>query len=146
MLIAHPPCTYLTRAGSNWLFNKDHTIRDYRRLAAGCDGRELFMAFLNASVPRICVENPTPMKFWQLPEPTQAIEPYMFGEPWRKRTLLWLKNLPKLEPTDIVEPTGLWCGVTHSKTKKWILNTNKSGKVRSKTFAGIAEAMAEQWG
>lgn len=148
LLIAHPPCTYLTAAGAIRLYNKDHTIRDYYRMANGCLARELFMTFYNARCDRICIENPVPMKVWQLPAPTQTIEPYMFGEPWRKRTLLWLKNLPALIPTSEVQPLGLWVGAASKRKRKdgYILTSIRDSKRRSKTFRGIAEAMAEQWG
>lgn len=145
--MAHPPCTYLTAAGAIRLFKKDHTISDYRRMAKGCEARELFMTFYNARCERKCIENPVPMKIWQLPEPTQIIEPYMFGEPWKKRTLLWLINLPALVPTEVVEPKGLWVGSSSKrKTTKYELKSIRDSKKRSKTFPGIARAMAEQWG
>lgn len=148
MIIAHPPCTYLTTASAMRLYNKDHTIKDFDRLAKGCRGRELFMTFYNANCKRVCIENPRPMKIWQLPEHTQVIEPFMFGEPWRKRTQLWLKNLPELKPTEYVEPVGLWVGATsiQKKGSKYVLTSIRDSKTRSKTFKGIAEAMAEQWG
>lgn len=146
LLIAHPPCTYLTSAGAVRLYNRDHTIKSLDRFEKGMVARALFMTFLGADVPRIAVENPTPMKVWGLPPYTQIVEPYQFGEPWRKRTCLWLRGLPPLRPTKIVEPRGLWVGTTSNRNTGYELRTHRDQKSRSKTFPGIARAMAEQWG
>lgn len=139
LIIAHPPCTYLTSAGAMRLYNKDHTIADTDRLIKGVHAKDFFMKLYNADCPRIAIENPTPMKIFNLPKFTQMVEPYMFGDPWHKRTCLWLKGLPKLAPTNQVEPDGYW-----------VWNNSKGGhrnqKMRSKTSRGLAEAMAEQWG
>ena len=139
LIIAHPPCTYLTSASASRLFNPDHSIKDYERYAKGLTAAEFFMKILNADSPRIAIENPTPLKCFDLPAYTQMIEPYQFGEPWHKRTCLWLKGLPPLEPTNVVEPTGFWVG-----------NNSNGGfrdpKMRSKTFSGVAQAMVDQWG
>lgn len=92
------------------------------------------MKFYNADIEHICVENPVPSKIYALPKYTQIIQPYEFGEILSKRTCLWLKNLPKLVPTNVVKPINS-------------LNiVKRSAKERSKTFPGIAIAMAEQWG
>ena len=139
LIVAHPPCTYLTSAGAMRLFNKDHTIADEDRFSKGIAAAEFFKMLYNAHCDRIAIENPTPMKVFGLPRYSQIIEPYMFGEPWRKRTCLWLKGLPKLRPTDVVEPSGYWVGNNS-------LGGFRDQKVRSKTFHGIAEAMAAQWG
>ena len=147
LLIAHPPCTYLTAASSVRLFEKDHSIRDFDRLEKGCAGRRLFYTFWNAKCQRIAIENPVPLKLWKLPAWSQIIDPYEFGDPWRKRTCLWLKGLPELKLTHVVEPEGLWVGSSSKqKTSKYHLKSNRDSKTRSKTFPGIAEAMAEQWG
>lgn len=146
LLIAHPPCTYLTSAGATRLFNADHTIKDAARFDKGLQARRLFMTFLEADIPRIAVENPTPCRCFDLPPYTQIIEPYMFGEPWRKRTCLWLKGIPQLRPTEMVEPRGLWVGATSARDSRYKLNSHRDAKTRSKTFPGIAAAMAEQWG
>ena len=139
MIIAHPPCTYLTSASASRLFNADHTLKDFERYKRGAAAAIFFMTIFETDCPRIAVENPTPLKCFGLPKYTQMIEPYQFGDPWHKRTCLWLKGLPRLEPTDIVEPTGFWVG-----------NNSNGGfrnqKVRSRSFDGIARAMAEQWG
>lgn len=146
LLIAHPPCTYLTTAGSVWLFDHQHRIRDFGRLKKGCDAREFFMDCLNAKAERKAIENPVPMKIWNLPPYTQIIEPYMFGDPWRKKTCLWLYNLPELRPTEIVTPTGLWVQTKAQRESDYENIGKKDSKMRSKTFPGIARAMAEQWG
>ncbi|MBR1565872.1 MAG: DNA cytosine methyltransferase [Oscillospiraceae bacterium] len=153
LIIAHPPCTYLTASSAIRLFNPDHTIKDATREEKGWKARSFFFEFLNADCPRICIENPAPLKHFHLPEYSQIIEPYMFGDPWKKRTCLWLKGLPPLVPTDIVEPKGLWVGSTSGRNKgagrvksTYTLHSKRDPKIRSKTFPGIARAMAEQWG
>lgn len=153
LLIAHPPCTYLSSRGAVRLFNADHTVKDLARERKGWDAKEFFLALLRCGVERIAVENPTPLRYFGLPRYDQIIEPYMFGDPWRKRTCLWLRGLPPLRPTNTVEPKGLWVGSTSSRreavrkvSSKYTLNSNRNSKVRAKTFPGIAAAMAEQWG
>lgn len=143
LMIAHPPCTYLTNAGAVHYYGmkaREKGIQE--RYEKGIEARQLFLNLLNADIPKICVENPQPLKMFSLPEHTQIIQPFEFGHPFRKRTLLWLRNLPPLKPTQIVEE--------RQSTKiagNWF---NKGGKERqknrSKTFEGIAKAMAEQWG
>lgn len=147
MLICHPPCTYLTASSAIRLFDGDHNIIDFERLEKGIQARRLFMLFMNAECEKICIENPVPLKIWNLPAYTQIIEPYMFGEPYRKKTCLWLKRLPRLIPTDIVEPKGLWVGsMSKRKMSNYELMSWRDPKKRAKTFPGIAKAMAEQWG
>ena len=146
LIIAHPPCTYLTAASAVRLFEKDHSIRDFDRLEKGCEARRLFMMFLNAKAQRVCVENPVPLKLWKLPQWTQIIEPYQFGEPWKKRTCLWLRGLPELRPTEQVEAKGLWVDSSSRRATHYQLKSNRDSKTRARTFAGIARAMAEQWG
>lgn len=153
LLIAHPPCTYLTNASAVCLFNKDHTIKDAEREAKGWKAKKIFLEFLNCEIPKKAVENPVPLRYFGLPEYSQIVEPFWFGDPWRKRTCLWLKGLPKLEPTDMVKPLGLWVGSTSkrrgdaSRIKNgYVLNSKRDSKIRAKTFPGIARAMAKQWG
>lgn len=147
LLIAFPPCTYLTSASSVRLFTHSGSIKDYGRFEKGKEAAEFFMAFLNADCEKVSVENPTPMKVFKLPRYSQMIEPYEFGHPYRKRTCLWLKGLPKLQPTEIVEPTGYWVGgATREKRNNELWHGFRDPKIRSKTFPGIAKAMAEQWG
>lgn len=139
LMIAHPPCTYLSNAGARWLYPKGELNQE--RFAKGQAAKEFFMSLYNAPIERICIENPTPSKIFGLPEHTQAIQPFQYGEPYKKRTLLWLRGLEPLEPTNIVNAA--------ESTKiagNWF---NKGGKERqknrSKTFKGIADAMANQW-
>ena len=150
LIIAHPPCTYLTSAGAVHVFNADHTVKDKTRYALGESAAIFFRRFLDANCKRVAVENPTPMRCFGLPNYSQIIEPYMFGDPWRKRTCLWLKNLPPLIMTESpVEPKGLWVGATSKRNREkrgYILNPYRDAKKRAKTFPGIARAMAEQWG
>lgn len=148
MLIAHPPCTYLSNAGARHLW-KNHVL-NRERYEKGLKGKAFFMEFLNADCERICVENPVPSKIYNLPRYTQTIQPYEFGHPYSKRTCLWLKNLPKLVPTETVEPIGTFCpSGSYSKkhdSKHRGVFTKDRAKNRSKTFPGIAQAMAQQWG
>lgn len=145
LLIAHPPCTYLTSCSAVCLFNADHTVKDLARERKGWEAKEFFLALLRCGVERIAVENPTPLRYFGLPRYDQIIEPYMFGDPWRKRTCLWLRGLPPLRPTNTVEPKGLWVG-SGKVSSKYTLQSNRNSKIRAKTFHGIAAAMAAQWG
>lgn len=142
LIIAHPPCTYLSNAGARFLYPKGELNEE--RLQKGLKAKEFFMKLWNADCPRIAVENPIPSKVYGLPEYSQTIQPYEFGHPYSKKTCLWLKGLPKLQPTEIVPESE------RESTKiagNWF---NKGGKDRqknrAKTFPGIAKAMAEQWG
>lgn len=148
LLIAHPPCTFLSKAGGNRLrVNGEIQSERYEK---GLEAAEFFCSFLNADVPRIAVENPVPLKIFGLPPYSQIIHPWMFGDEYLKMTCLWLKNLPPLFATDIVVPIGKWVASTdHRKSKKddaWAKSGKRSQKNRSKTFPGIAKAMSEQWG
>lgn len=151
LVIAHPPCTYLTAASAVRLFNRDHTVKDFDRLIAGWEAKDFFLKFLNAPVSMVCVENPCPLRVFCLPSYSQIIEPYMFGDPWKKRTCLWLRGLPELVPTNLVEPLGLWVGSTSGRSgtgrvkSDYTLASHRDQKMRSKTFPGIAAAMASQW-
>ena len=148
LLIAHPPCTYLSKAGGNRLRINGEIQK--KRYDQGTAAAEFFLKFLNADVPRIAVENPIPLKIFGLPPYSQIIQPYMFGDEWLKTTCLWLRKLPPLFATDIVVPTGKWVETTsHARALgfgEWANKGRKSAKERSKTFPGIAAAMAEQWG
>lgn len=146
LMIAHPPCTYLSNAGARWLYPKGELNQErYRR---GVEAKAFFDRLLGADIPRICVENPKPSRIYELPAPSQVVQPYQFGDPYSKRTLLWLKGLPPLEPTKVVEIEGYWAGSYTSRhkgnKKKRVLG--KTAKERSRTFQGIADAMAAQWG
>lgn len=140
MIIAHPPCTYLSNAGARFLYPKGKLNKD--RLNKGLNAKILFLALLNANCKKIVVENPIPSTVYGLPRYTQIIQPWMFGHPVSKRTCLWIKGLPELRPTKIVQ-----CKESTKLAGNWF---NKGGKDRqknrAKTFQGIADAMAEQWG
>lgn len=148
MLIAFPPCTYLSNAGACHLFRGGQLNEE--RYKKGLDAKAFFMQFYNADCPRICIENPTPSRIYELPEKSQVIQPYQFGHPFTKRTQLWLKGLPILAATKIVEPERTWLpSGSYRKTKsdkhRGMFTTDRA-RNRSKTFEGVAEAMAEQWG
>lgn len=148
LLIGHPPCTYLSNAGARHLW-KHHELQA-ERFRQGLKAKEFFLEFLNADCPKVCVENPVPSKVFELPPYTQTIQPYQFGHPYTKRTCLWLKGLPKLEPTNVVDVVGTWCpsgsySRKHSAKHKGMFTKDRA-RNRAKTFSGIALAMAEQWG
>lgn len=152
LLIAHPPCTYLSNAGAARLYKKigEKSYVELERLSKGFDAKEFFLKFLNASIDKIAVENPIPSGVYRLPKYSQVIQPYEYGHPYSKRTCLWLKGLPKFEPTEIVKPICSWVS-GGSKKADGSHRENKGtafrdSKRRSKTFPGIAKAMAEQWG
>lgn len=148
MLIAHPPCTYLSNAGARHLW-KDHQLQA-ERVVKGIKARDFFMEFYRAPIPLVAVENPIPSRVFAMPEYTQIIQPYHFGHPYTKATCLWLRNLPKLVPTDIVAPTATWFpsgsySKRHGDEHRGMFTTDRA-RNRAKTFPGIAQAMAEQWG
>lgn len=141
ILIAHPPCTYLSNAGARFLYPKGVLNED--RLRLGLQAKDFFLRFWWADCDRIAVENPIPSSVYCMPKYTQVIQPYMFGHRMKKRTCLWLRNLPQLEPTDFIPPDQ--CQSTKI-AGNWF---NRGGKDRqgnrAKTFPGVARAMAEQW-
>jgi hypothetical protein len=147
MIIAFPPCTYLTNAGARHLYKGG--VLNQERYEKGLVAKEFFMQFYNANCPKIAIENPLPSRVYELPEKTQVIQPYQFGHPFTKRTQLWLKGLPLLKETDVVQPERTWCpsgsySKKHGEKHKGMFTTDRA-KNRSKTFPGIAKAMAEQW-
>lgn len=158
LLIAHPPCTYLTVSGNRW-FNKKYGEKAIEREIKRKEAINFFMKFVNAECKKIAIENPVGCMSRIYEKPQQIIEPFHFGDYARKRTCLWLKNLSPLKPTKLVNPGILVVSgnKTYSsgasadyardeggKILKW--NDPKTAKIRSKTFPGIAKAMAEQWG
>ena len=147
MIIAFPPCTYLTNAGARHLYKGG--VLNQERYKKGIEAKEFFLKFWNANCERIAIENPTPSKIYELPEKTQVIQPWQFGHPFTKRTQLWLKGLEPLKPTDIVTPERTWCpsgsySGKHNEKHRGMFTTDRA-RNRSKTFPGIAKAMAEQW-
>lgn len=147
LIIAHPPCTYISKAGARWMFKGGKLNKERYDLAM--KAKEFFNLFLNANCDKICVENPTPLKIVGLLEPTQIIQPYEFGEPFSKRTCLWLKGLPKLQPTKLLKEYKPYLPSNTSqfaKGKGGSRGVAHNAKEASKTFLGIAKAMANQWG
>ena len=148
MIIAHPPCTYMSNAGACRMYPQKGLI-SAERFQKAMEAKGFFMQIYNADCDRICIENPMPMKIIGLPKETQRIQPYQFGEPWSKKTYLWLKGIKNLEPTDICTEfkpflpsgTGRKLGGDSYGSK----DCAHSSKPRAKTFIGIAKAMAEQW-
>ena len=147
MIIAHPPCTYMSKAGARWMFPKAGEV-DQNRLALAMEAKRFFFQFINADCERICVENPRPLKIVGLPIPTQVVQPYEYGEPYSKATLLWNKNLPNLIPTEILTEYSPWMPSNtgaFSRGGKGSRGVAHNAKMGSKTFPGIAKAMASQW-
>lgn len=149
MIIAHPPCTYLSNAGACRMYPKKGQI-DEIRFGKAIKAKKFFMEFWEADCPRIAIENPRPLNVIELPRESQRIQPYEFGEPWSKMTYLWLKGLPPLMATEIVAEHKPYvsCGTSRNKGNPEKSGASRRGgaqRARSKTFPGIARAMAEQW-
>lgn len=151
LIIAHPPCTYLTVTGNRWFNIDKYGDKAIQRAKDRNDAIKFFMYFANADCERIAIENPIGIisTCWRKPE--QIIQPYMFGDKERKSTCLWLKGLPLLIPTKIVVPNIVRYKNGKGTDSPWHIDTLKlppseRSKARSKTFPGIALAMAEQWG
>lgn len=132
LVIAHPPCTYLCNSGVHWLSRREG------RTDALYDALVFFKECLEANSPRICVENPIMHGYAArfVPKYTQIIQPWQFGDPEKKSTCLWLKGLPKLKPTEVMK----------ARRGRIVEMGSKDSKERSRTYTGIAQAMAEQWG
>lgn len=152
LIIAHPPCTYLSNAGACRLYKKINgkSYVELERLNKGLDAKDFFLKFLECTANKIAIENPVPSSVYRLPKYSQIIQPYEYGAPYSKKTCLWLKNLPLLQPTKIVTPIGSWVS-GGSKKADGTPRMNKGetfrdSKTRSKTFPGVAKAMAKQWG
>lgn len=140
LMVAHPPCTHLSNMSNC-------RIKEKGRVAARENAMRFFMALAKAEIGRIAIENPRgyPERCYRPPE--QIIHPFMFGHPQSKATCLWLKNLPKLQPTKMVQPSRVWDGVRFRTFVDTVSNwRGDAHKIRSTTFQGIADAMAEQWG
>ena len=140
MIIAFPPCTFLTKAGASSLYRNGDICQE--RYAKGLSAADFFFSILNADCDRIVIENPTPMKIYGIPDPTQVVEPYYFGVPVSKKTFLWIKGVKFLCPTNVVDPI-----YTFETFPLWKNSYGKyRQKNRSKTFPEVAEAMALSWG
>ena len=151
LLIAHPPCTYLTVTGNRWFNVERYGDAAINRLINRQEAVNFFMEFALSDIQKIAIENPVGHMSTAWRKPDQIIHPYMFGNPARKATCLWLKGLPKLTPTDMVEPDIIHYKNGTGTDNPWHMETMKlppeeRAKARSKTFPGIAAAMAEQWG
>lgn len=149
LIIAHPPCTFLTNAAARHLFPAGKLNKE--RFQKGLEAKEFFMKLFNARCEKIVVENPTPSRIFELPEYSQVIHPYYFGDPAMKRTCLWIKGLPNLEHPEaktLEKPAAVYVNKKGKRIN--FVDAMGSGKNRaknrSKTFPGIAKAMAEQWG
>lgn len=144
LMIAHPPCTYLSVSGMHW------TARGLRDPQLTEDALEFVRALMNAPIDKICIENPVSVISSRIRKPDQIIHPWMFGDDASKKTCLWLKNIPALVSTSIVEPRIVngkkrWANQTDSGQNN-LPPSDDRWKERSKTYAGIALAMASQWG
>lgn len=148
MIIAFPPCTYLSNAGACRLYPKKGQL-NIERYQKGLEAKAFFFKFLNADCDKIAIENPVSSRIFDMPKHTQENQPYQFGHPVTKKTRLWLKNLPPLQPTNIVKPEAPYipAGTSRKDPTKYgrAFRTGKDAVQRSKTFPGIAKAMAEQW-
>ena len=143
LLIAHPPCTYLSVSGMHW------TTRGLRDPKLTEDALDLVRLFMNAPIERIAIENPVSVISSRIRKPDQIIQPHQFGHDASKKTCLWLKGLPLLKPTQMVEPRMVngrprWANQTDSGQNK-LPPSKDRWKLRSKTYEGIADAMAAQW-
>ncbi len=144
LMIAHPPCTDLSVAGAAYWKVKQQDGRQEKAIL-------FFMQLTEATIPKIAIENPPGIMTKAYRKPDQYIQPYEFGHPYKKKTGLWLKGLPCLYSTNVIEPIAYWSqphGMAY-KNKSMLLNScggHRMAKIRSKTFDGIAQAMATQWG
>lgn len=139
LAIFHPPCTHLAVSGARWFKDKEKEQQE---------ALEFVERLLSCDIPRIALENPVSIISTRIRKPDQIIQPYMFGDPFTKTTCLWLKNLPHLEPTDIVDKGERHITKSGKSLPSWY-NLPPSAdrwKKRSVTYQGIAKAMAAQWG
>lgn len=147
LMIAHPPCTYLCVTGNKWFDVEKYGDSARKRFVDRYAAIVFFMEIALANVPKIAVENPIGIMSTAWRKSDQIIQPYMFGDPFEKKTALWLKGLPPLKPTNIVEPPPRQVLSSGRTMPLWYSNCGGNRpKARSKTFPGIAKAMAEQWG
>lgn len=143
LMIAHPPCTYLSNSGVTWLYKQEDRWKNL------IDGAVFFRKLHEVNIPKIAIENPIMHKYAKQiigVDQSQVIQPWMFGHMEQKATCLWLKNLPLLEPTNDVKEEMLKLPKNERERLHYLPPSEDRWKIRSKTFEGIAEAMAEQWG
>ena len=154
MIIAHPPCTYLTVTGNRWFNVERYGKKALQRSKDREEAVQFFLCFVNADCEYIAIENPIGCMSTRYKKPDQVIQPWQFGHPTTKSTCLWLKNLPILLPTDIVdidksdvyEYVAKNGKIKHDSRNRSKCKTAERSVYRSKTFPGIAKAIAEQWG
>lgn len=148
LMIAHPPCKYISNAGACRLYPQKGKL-NMDRYNKGLVAKKFFMMLYNANILKIAIENPVASKIFNLPKHSQEIQPFQFGHPYSKKTRLWLKNLPPLQPTKIIKEYTPYIPAGTSRKDKSKYGAKicaHDSKPRSITFYGIAEAMAEQWG
>ena len=150
LIIAHPPCTYLTVTGNRWFNRKKYGEAAIKREIEREKALDFFMQFTKTRCKHVAIENPVGIVSTHWRKPDQIIQPYQFGEPHRKKTCLWLIGLPKLKPTKIVKPEIIIYKNGKGTDSPWHMRTinlqkDERQRLRSKTFQGIANAMAEQW-
>jgi site-specific DNA-cytosine methylase len=151
MILAFPPCTFLTGTGNRWFNIEKYGEKAVKRHQDRIDAISFFMAIANSKCKKIAIENPVGIMSTEWRKPDQIVNPYQFGDPFEKKTCLWLKGLPKLKNTNEVEPperTKFKSGKSMPTwyAEAWKLPKEERAKLRSKTFQGIADAMAKQWG
>lgn len=143
LMIAHPPCTYLSNSGVRWLYKDETRWKDM------IEGAVFFRKLHESNIPMIAVENPIMHKYAKQiigANQSQVVQPWMFGHMEQKATCLWLKGLPALQPTDDVKEEMMKLPKTERERMFYLPPSKDRWKVRSKTYDGIAQAMAEQWG
>ena len=152
LMIAHPPCTYLTLTGNKW-FKPEFADRFPTRHQVRQDAIDFFMTLANAPIPKIAIENPIGVMSSRYKKPNQIIQPWQYGFPTTKATCLWLKGLPNLVPTNVVSKGEVVISKSGNRMSRWYYETSKlplkggvRAKARSVTFQGIADAMADHWG
>jgi len=150
MIIAFPPCTFLTVTGNRWFNVEIYGEKAIEREREREQAIDFFMMFANANCEKIVIENPVGIMSSNWRKPNQIINPFQFGDPFEKKTCLWIKGLPNLKPTEIVKPAERTVFKSGKSMPSWYAEAWKLPKeqrsiVRSKTFPGIAKAMAEQW-
>ena len=144
IILAFPPCTYLSNAGAKHLFRGG--VLNQERYQKELEAKKFFLQFLNADCPHICVENPVSSRIYEMPPYSQEVQPWMFGHPEKKATCLWLKGLPPLVPTNDVSDYMKTLPKNQQERLHYLPPSPDRAKLRSKTYPGIARAMAEQWG
>ena len=151
MIIAHPPCTYLTVTGNRWFDTGKYGKAAWKRMTERNKAIAFFYRFVMADCDRIAIENPIGVMSTAYRSADQTVQPYMFGDPFEKKTCFWLKGLPHLQPTNEIEPPARKQFTSGNTMAEWYadlfrLPKDERSKERSRTFPGLANAMAVQWG